>query len=278
MVRGNMDNIDFKKIKCLILDIDNTLTNTKREITDYTREIISKIVKKGIYVILCTGRTNQYAIKSSKYCNGSPIVIVDNGALIYNYALNKVYFCMAIPKAISKKIFEICLANEVDCVFNAINARYRCKETMNRFLSNIETIDSLDDINEIVTQIVVSSEEENRVQTCYDLIKNIKEVEINNTSLGINVKRDYAFLDVNTPGISKGLAIQKLMDILNLTNEEIMCFGDSINDISMFEVCKYSVALKNAEDSLKNKAYMITEYDNDNDGLAKFLNKYFLED
>ncbi len=49
-----MDNIDFKKIKCLIIDIDNTLTNSKREITDYTREVISKIVNKGIYVVLCT--------------------------------------------------------------------------------------------------------------------------------------------------------------------------------------------------------------------------------
>ena len=273
-----MENIDFNKIKCLILDIDNTLTNTKREITDYTREIISKIVKKGIYVVLCTGRTNQYAIKSSKYCHGSPIVVVDNGALIYNYALNKVYFSMSISKQLSQRIFEICLDNEVDCVFNAINARYRCKQTMNRFLSNIETIDSLDDINEIITQIVVSSEEETRVQACYDLIKNIKEVEINNTSLGTNAARDYAFLDVNIPGISKGLAIQKLMEILNISNEEIMCFGDSINDKSMFEVCKYSVALNNAEKSLKNKAYMITEYDNDEDGLAKFLDKYFLED
>lgn len=273
-----MNNIDFNKIKCLIIDIDNTLTNTKREITDYTREIISKIVKKGLYVVLCTGRTNQYAIKSSIYCNASPIVIVDNGALIYNYDTNKVYFSMSISKQLSQRIFEICLANKVDCVFNAINARYRSKETMNRFLQNIETIDSLANINEMVTQIVVSSEDEERVKKCYDLISKIKEVEINNTSLGINVKRDYAFLDVNTPGISKGLAIQKLMNILNLNTEEIMCFGDSINDISMFNVCNYSVALNNAEESLKKLAYMITEYDNDEDGLAKFLNKYFLED
>ena len=60
--------------------------------------------------------------------------------------------------------------------------------------------------------------------------------------------------------------------------KHIVCFGDSLNDISMFKACKYSVAMKNAEEVLKEQAYMITEDDNDEDGLAKFLNKYFWED
>ena len=66
------------------------------------------------------------------------------------------------------------------------------------------------------------------------------------------------------------------MDYLNLDNEEIVCFGDSNNDISMFEVCKNSVAMQNADNNLKEKACMITEYSNNEDGLARYLAKYFL--
>lgn len=273
-----MEKIDFKKIKCLIIDFDNTLTNSKREITDYTREVISKIVNKGIYVVLCTGRPNIFAIEKSKYCHASPIVITDNGALIYNYELNKVYYSLPIPKDILEEILNLCKDNNVDCIYNSPNNRYRYQGMRNRFIPDIDIIDSINDINNIVTQIVISSEDIESIKKCAQIIDNIKDIKINNTSLNTNTNRKYAFCDLNMNGVSKGIAIQKLMDMLDIANDEIVCFGDSLNDISMFKACKYSVAMKNAEEVLKEQAYMITEYDNDEDGLAKFLNKYFWED
>lgn len=78
-----MKEIDFNTIKLIILDIDNTLTTSNREITDYTKEIIGMAVEKGIYVVLCSGRTNQYTIEKSKLANASSIVISDNDRFAY---------------------------------------------------------------------------------------------------------------------------------------------------------------------------------------------------
>ena len=44
------------KYKLLALDLDGTLTNTKKEITPYTRQTIIKAQQKGVKIILATGR------------------------------------------------------------------------------------------------------------------------------------------------------------------------------------------------------------------------------
>ena len=44
------------KYKLLALDLDGTLTNTKKEITPYTRRTIIKAQQKGVKIILATGR------------------------------------------------------------------------------------------------------------------------------------------------------------------------------------------------------------------------------
>ena len=54
-----------------------------------------------------------------------------------------------------------------------------------------------------------------------------------------------------------------------------MSFGDNNNDIEMIEESKVGVAMSNATNELKQKADFITDYDNDHDGIMKFLKQYF---
>lgn len=125
-VKMKLKNINkLKNIKCIFLDIDNTLTNSKEFITEYTSQVIKRVKAKGIYVILCTGRTNQYAVEKSKLCNASSIVISSNGTLIYDYELDKVCYESAIPSNLLNQIFKLSIDNNVDCVFNTAYSRYR---------------------------------------------------------------------------------------------------------------------------------------------------------
>jgi len=72
--------INKNKPKIIFTDIDGTLTNSKREITNITKDIIKKIKEQGIYIILCSGRPNSYTIKKSIDSNASNIVISNNGS------------------------------------------------------------------------------------------------------------------------------------------------------------------------------------------------------
>ena len=65
----------------------------------------------------------------------------------------------------------------------------------------------------------------------------------------------------------------KLLEILEISSNNSLCFGDFVNDLDMFRVCKFSVAMGNACDEIKKNANFIT-YSNDNNGVAYFLDKY----
>ena len=80
-------------------------------------------------------------------------------------------------------------------------------------------------------------------------------------------------MDIVPFGVSKGHAVQKIMEQLQLTPEEVLCFGDSQNDVSMFEAVTHSIAMGNAIDELKEKALAVTDT-NDRNGIAKRIEQY----
>ena len=71
-------------------------------------------------------------------------------------------------------------------------------------------------------------------------------------------------------GVSKGNAIKALCEKLDIPLKEVVCFGDSLNDQSMFEVAGYSVAMGNATEELKEVADKVT-LDNDSNGIPAAL-------
>ena len=68
----------------------------------------------------------------------------------------------------------------------------------------------------------------------------------------------------------------KLLNHLGIKKIETMAFGDSFNDESMISLVEYGVAMKNAQDEIKEKARFVTEYTNNQDGAAVFLENWVL--
>ncbi|MEG1820418.1 MAG: HAD-IIB family hydrolase, partial [Oscillospiraceae bacterium] len=83
---------------------------------------------------------------------------------------------------------------------------------------------------------------------------------------------DKYLLNLTQKGVSKGRAIQRIADIHSIKREEIIAFGDSLNDSSMFEFAGVGVAMGNAMQGLKNVATTVCGSVNE-DGLAEFIEK-----
>lgn len=266
---------DFKNVKCIFIDIDNTLTNKDKEVTNYTKEVLSKL---NLYTIICTGRNNLYAIQKSSEANCSNIVISDNGALIYDYGKDIIICEKSIPSDIIKKVWNYSLKNNIDCVYDTKESLYRniiFKD--NTYIKNNILINSLEEITEPVTQIVASNKDYNKMIEFINYINNIKELKINNANINkkIGSNKSY-YCDINVYEVSKGNAERELIKYLNIDFEDTMAIGDSENDISLFENVNYSVAMKNASEDIKKKTKVVTEYTNDEDGLAKFIEKHII--
>ena len=77
------------------------------------------------------------------------------------------------------------------------------------------------------------------------------------------------------PKAHKGAAVLELGKHLGLTKEQIMVLGDENNDLTMFELAGFGVAMGNANDQIKDLASAVTT-DNNHDGVGVALEKYVL--
>nr|WP_307897062.1 HAD-IIB family hydrolase [Clostridium botulinum] len=72
---------------------------------------------------------------------------------------------------------------------------------------------------------------------------------------------------------SKGASLERLASNLSISLEETMAFGDNYNDVSMFEMVKYSVAMGNADENIKSICKLVADT-NYNNGVAKMIYKF----
>lgn len=266
----------LKNVKIVFVDIDGTLSNSKKQISEETKNAIKKATRKGLIVVLCSGRCNEYVCKYSKLANASKFVISCNGAQIFDYKNNTSIYQKKLDFFEIKKIWDYCNENSICCILNSNNKRY-CNsfefygQEDKIYLNNISNIK-----NQNIYQIVSGS---NTFDSIYNLEKyintntNSKIVNASNCYINKNINENHYFLDITNKNVSKGNAIKELLSFLNLKKEDAIGFGDHINDFDLFKEVGFKIAMSNAMQQLKDKADYIT-ISNDDNGVAYFLNNY----
>ena len=84
---------------------------------------------------------------------------------------------------------------------------------------------------------------------------------------------EYYYTEISAKNVDKWDAVEYLARKLNIGNEEIIAIGDNINDKKMIENAGLGVAMKGSAPDVINVANIVTD-SNDNDGVAKILEKY----
>lgn len=265
-------------IKAVFIDIDSTLLNSKREITDVTKKAIEDSIKNGIKIILASGRSREITLNYQKMIGTSPYLISSNGADVYGLEEKEIYN-RPIKKETVKKLFNYAKENNYKINFN-----YGFELAMNEMFypdekDNVKTEEELEKIveKENVVQCVMLSKDIEKIKTFKQYLnENISGVKIENESKGLknpNLKPStHYFCDITELKSSKGRAVQKLCEYLQIKNDEIVTIGDGKNDISMFKLTKNSVAMGNSNEDVKKMANYVTS-SNDEDGVAKVLQK-----
>lgn len=83
-------------------------------------------------------------------------------------------------------------------------------------------------------------------------------------------------LEFSPKGINKAYALKYLLKILNISQDNLIAFGDEHNDTEMLSFAGTGYAMKNASDTLLPFADKQSEFSNEEDGVAKELEKIFL--
>lgn len=263
------------KYKLLALDLDGTLTNSKKEITTYTKEILLEAQRQGLHLILASGRPTYgivplaQALEMERF---GGFILSFNGGKVIEVKTGKVLYEQALPPDIVPLLYK--RSWEAGLTILSYNGKYILTENAEdkyvkyeSFLTKMkikETDNFLRDLQLPADKCLVVGEPEELVP----LEEKLRQ-EISNR---INIYRSEAFyLELVPKGIDKAASLSVLLERLHLKKDELIAIGDGYNDISMLQYAGLGVAMANAQPPVKANAKEITKYTNDEDGVARFI-------
>lgn len=256
------------KYKLIATDFDGTLLTDNKQVTELTRERLLYYKNKGYKIVGVTAR----ALESTKYTIPIEIfdyLILNNGAYIYDVENNNSRYIGILNQKIVSDIISLVEndQNHIDIVSDT--TYYSYKDNKKYDVSYIKNVDSVDEIDEYIMRMNIFVDNLKLEYYC-NLISN-KFLDIN-CFIMQDSDASLKWLVINPKGINKKTTLELLGSELNINLEEMIFFGDGLNDLEVIKAVGLGVAMKNALDEVKECAKEITLSNNDN-GVVSFLDK-----
>lgn len=264
--------------KILFTDLDGTLLDSTKNISDYTFNILKNWTEAGNYLVLCSGRDINSVIRVYNDIRLSSLkniyLIGYNGGQIYDPQAKETIYRIGIP-------FDIVNHIEIEALKMGMHihsytddniiAHYQSEE-LTYYQHAIKTpvifSDRLSDAMTLPPCKILSIE-----LNSHEIQEEFREAllpyakETNLTLLYSNPK----YLEIFPKESGKGASIKKLIELMEKPELITVAAGDQENDLSMLEASEISIGMVNGIDIIKDKATLVTEYDNDHNGLAQIL-------
>lgn len=265
--------------KAIVLDLDGTLTNNKKEITPLTKEALMNAQRKGMRVILASGRPT-YGIRpvadALSIASYDGYVLAYNGGCVTKWADKSVVFNQTLDPALVPVLFNA--ATQATHPFNIltyqgesiaatdIDDKYVQHEAFINKMPLIQYDDFPNQVQPPINKCLIVGDPTPLAQLEKDLAEALKG------KCSVYRSADF-FLECVPCGIDKAASLSRLIMALGLKREEVIAVGDGYNDLSMIEYAGLGVAMANAADEVKAKADFVT-LSNEEDGVAHVLQKF----
>lgn len=265
----------------IALDIDGALTNSEKKITPRTKLALIKAQQIGKKVVLASGRHN-YGMKDlanelelDKY---GGYVMAFNGGKIINCATDEVISSVNFPSKYIPLVYE-CVKDSNLTVMTYENNTIIANTTVNDYTHIEPTIlkmesKAIGNFVEYVTfnvnKLLIAgdpAEIDEYQQILSDKFKGYFDV----------FKSAPFFLEVMPLGVNKGASLSGMLKTLGYDREQLIACGDSYNDMTMIGYAGLGVCMDNGEKEVKKIADVIAD-SNDDDGVAKIVEKYMLQE
>ena len=265
--------------KVLALDIDGTLTNSEKKITERTKRAVDAAAERGVKIVIASGRPVQGIREFARELrleendgyilsfNGGRLISCRTGEIIHDMKLPLEY----LPEiyALSKEYGVNLMSYEGDDLitetpddeFLAIEARINGL--------GIKKVDNLvEHINFPINKCLMLGEG----NYLAEVEKKVHAALCDRMDV---YRSEPYFLEILPKGVDKAKALERLLNMLGSSREELMACGDGFNDLTMIRYAGLGVAMANARDEVKESADYVT-CSNDEDGVAAAIERFIL--
>ncbi len=266
--------------KLIVLDIDGTLTNSKKEITPATKAALLKIQEQGVYVAIASGRPTPGTKKVSEELELSRFgnyVLSFNGGRVINCRTKEVVLDKTIPAEMAGVLCEEARQHGVGIMTYDSECALAGTE-VDKYMELEARINSIelkqvghfkDYVDFPVNKCLMTGEPEHLVE----LEKELKEKYAGKLNI---FRSEPFFLELMPKGIDKASVLKNFLPFLGITRDEVICCGDGYNDKTMIEFAGLGVAMANARDEVLAAADYVTA-SNDEDGIVEVVEKFILK-
>lgn len=263
------------KYKLLALDIDDTLLNTKKELTPETRSALIEAQEKGVKVAVASGRlpygVRPYAEALDVFRYGGYYMGFNGGAILNSR--DELIGSAYLDSKYIKPVYDILRPTNVTAMVHK-GAKIYADGKVNPY-TDIESrviglpLNIVDDLPSFIDwrihKFLLAGEPDELIE----LEKNLKEALGDEVDIYLSAPW---FLEVMPKSVNKGEGLKTICADAGIDIGEAVAFGDSYNDIFMLKAAGLGVAMGNAEDEIKAAADMVTD-DCDHEGVVSALKR-----
>ena len=266
--------------KLIALDIDGTLLNSEKKITNEVFNSIQEAKKVGAKVVLSTGRPLPGVTPLLDELNlndDGDYVICFNGAVVQEVKSKKVLSNIEMCHDDFVLINNLAKENNTHVHINTPTNLIIPEETPNKYTIHEATLNNIDivsmkeeDINDDITYCKVMIIDE--PEKLEEVLENIPKELFDKYTI---VRSAPFFLEFLNKNANKGNALKELCKNINIPISKSIAVGDEENDQHMIKMAGLGVAMGNARDSIKEIANYVTCSNNEH-GVAKVIDKFIL--
>lgn len=244
-------------------DLDGTLYNDEKKVSKRNLDAIEYFQSEGGLFTFITGRVPATAIDICNIIRPNAPYGCINGGGIYDCKANQYLWkaalsaeAMELVRAVDQALPEIGiqLNTEKAVYFNKDNAAMVSFRRVTG-LPNLSC--HYEDVQETVLKVVFGHEEGQQIALLAEFLNNhpkAKHVDF--------IRSEKSLYEILPKGVSKGLALQKMANLLGIDIQNTIAAGDYNNDVSMVKAAGIGFAVENAVDAVKEVADHITVSNN----------------
>lgn len=271
----------MRDYRLLVLDVDGTLVGHGAYPSQRVAKAITAAKANGVQVILGTGRATEacYHLLKSLALNGLHILF--DGAAVVEWPSNDIIFLQALPPRAAQHLIELSREHDLFLEIYAHDFYFIEKdgELAQHQRQKLQIVPLITDLMSLVNRIkmvkgqLLAADAEQKQRA--DLIT-AEMAELCKMSWSLDPTNGIYFGNAISRHVSKGNALNDILDYLGITAQQVMAIGDSFNDLAIFEVAGTKIAMGHAPASLKELADWVAPTVEE-DGVAAAIEKFILQ-
>lgn len=271
--------------KLYITDLDHTFLHSTQRVSHFSKKIWNE---KEPYAHLSVATARSFS-KTHEFLEGlrlnTPLILLD-GAMIAT-TQKRLIDVKTLNKEIGNAIINEGATFGIYPFVISLNDHKSLDETfaipplLNDFQSYLIGHNYANDKRLSFTKNITGSDDTLKIvymgeeSVLRPLTQHLQKIFGNSVELKLAPEKymDCYFLTILHPLGDKAHALEKVHEYLNLSAQESTVFGDSLNDLGMFKLAGTAVAVGNALEVVKEEADIILDESNDEDAVAKYLQR-----